>query len=147
VTVADELRALSDNQGLIHAPRVVEWAQLNPDSALYREFNWNVEKAAYDHWVWRARQLIALHIVSETGERRTISLAIDRKQGGGYRDLGEVITNEELRRAAVTQALAELQRWCNRNSHLERELGVLFRSIKRLALKYTKKPPPGKRAA
>ena len=147
MTVADELRALSDNQGLIHAPRVVEWAQLNPDSALYREFNWNVEKAAYDHWVWRARQLIALHIVSETGERRTISLAIDRKQGGGYRDLGEVITNEELRRAAVTQALAELQRWCNRNSHLERELGVLFRSIKRLALKYTKKPPPGKRAA
>ena len=147
MTVADELRALSDNQGLIHAPRVVEWAQLNPDSALYREFNWNVEKAAYDHWVWRARQLIAIHVVSEPGKRSTISLAIDRTNGGGYRDLNDVMSNAELRQVAVIQALAELQRWCGRNSHLERELGVVFRAIKRLALKYTKKPPPGKRAA
>ena len=139
MSVADELRALADNQGLIHAPRVVEWAQNNPESALYREFEWDTDKAAHGYWVWQARRLIAIHIVSEAGERRTISLAIDRKAGGGYRDVGEVLGNAELRQAAVKQALEELQRWQQRYSHLERDLGTLFRSINRAVVTHQRK--------
>ena len=124
-----ELEALATRDGIIHARTVVEWARKNRGSALHRKFEWNVQKAAYQHWLWQARQLIAVHVVTEGGHRQTISLVPDRVAGGGYRRLDVVLDTADLRRSAVEQAFGELERWKDRHSHLSREFGQIFGAI------------------
>jgi hypothetical protein len=144
MTIADELLALRDkDDGKIYPRVVVDWARANPDSELHnhRFFNWNVEEAAYDRWVDQARKLIALYIVAETGERKTISLMIDRTNGGGYRDLDEVMTNAELRRRALMEAATELLRWCDRHQHFK-EFRPVFRALDRVIEKENLSPEP-----
>ena len=147
MTVADELLRLKDKDGLIYPRVVVDWAKDHPDSELHSRFNWNVEEAAYERWLWQARTLISLHIVGDHGERRTVSLMFDRTHGGGYRDLDEVMNTKELRRQAVTEAVTELRRYCDRHSHLK-ELRPVFDALKRVIAKEhllpdTKKQPAG----
>lgn len=131
MSVREELEQLVDINGLLHPRAVVEWARNHPGSELHRAFEWNVEKAAYAHWLWQARQLIIVHVRDDFGERTTFSLVSDRRHGGGYRDLEEVLNTEEMRQEAVTQALAELQRWRDRHTHLRPELAGIFRAIDR----------------
>lgn len=126
--IGDELQALRASDGRWYPSIVVDWARANPDSALYRALEWDDRRAADEHRLSQARQLIAIHIVDEQGDRSTIALVIDRGYGGGYRDLGEVLSNAQLRRLATEQALAELRRWQERNKHLV-ELDGVFRAI------------------
>lgn len=133
--VGEELLALADDDGVIFPDQVVDWARGHPKSALHAQFQWDVARAAREHWLWQARQLIAVHVVDDAGHRQTISLSIDRGHGGGYRPLDQVLANDELRRLAVGQAIGEALRWRERNSHLL-ELRPVFRSIERLEGKF-----------
>lgn len=145
IRLRGELEALIDDDGRIWANDVVEWAQENPESELHRRFQWDVQKAAYQHWLHTARHLIAVFITSEAGERRVVSLTTDRINGGGYRDWGDVLTSEEMRRQAVADALADAQRWRDRNSHLAAELGEVFAAID-LALSPSPAAPAARRS-
>lgn len=144
MSIADELLALKTKDGLIIPAAVVEWAQAHPASELHSRFNWDVQDAAYQYWLWQARCLISLHLVGQGGERRTVSLMIDRTNGGGYRDLGEVMNTRELRKQAVTEAATELQRWCDRHKHLD-ELKPIFNALKRIIEREHLLPPDTKR--
>lgn len=130
--IGDELVALRRGDGLIHASDVVTWARAHRRSALGATFEWDVNKAAYQHWLNHARRLISVHVVSVAGERQTISLVLDRTKGGGYRRMNDVLDNAEMRRAAVEDALKELFRWKDRHEHL-RELGAVFQAVDRMA--------------
>jgi len=130
--VGEELVALRDGDGIIYPATVVDWARDHPESALHRQFEWDLERAAREHWLYRARQLISVHVRSDDGHRTTIALQIDASHGGGYRQLDDVLSSAELRRAAVEQAVGELVRWKDRNSHLRQELHGIFRSIDRV---------------
>lgn len=132
--VGEELLALADGNGVIFPDHVVDWAQDHPDSELHAQFQWDVARAAREHWLWQARQLIAIHVVDDAGHRQTISLQIDRATGGGYRPLDQVLANEELRRLAVEQAIGEALRWRERHSHLV-ELRSVFLAVDRLRKK------------
>lgn len=105
-----ELLAIKGNEELLRPEAVVVWAQRNPDSTLYQCFEWDDAKAANGYRVWQARRLIALHITTEGGERRTIALVIDRSQGGGYRQIDDVVRVPNLRESMLADALAELNR-------------------------------------
>ena len=133
-----ELDSLITDDGRIFARSVVEFARANPNTELHARFQWNLEQAAYQHWLSTARRLISVYVSTEAGERRTISLTVDRLNGGGYRDRDEVLATAEMRRMAVEDALAEILRWRERNSHLAPELGQIFSAIDRL----TAPPPP-----
>ncbi len=130
--VSEEIVSLRASDGRWYPQLIVEWARQNPDSALHGHFEWDVAKAAYDHWLWQARQLIAIHVVDVSGGRQTISLIVDRPKGGGYRELGEVVSNAEMRRDAVDQAIAELRRWRERYGFLQADLSGVFRAIDRI---------------
>lgn len=127
-----ELEALQGADGLIRAEEVVEWAAAHPDSALHGQFEWDDAAAAIEHRVWQARRLIALHIVTETGERKTISLTVDRTKGGGYRAVEDVARIPELREVMLRDALGELKRTRARYRHLQ-ELARVFEEIDRVA--------------
>lgn len=130
--IGDELVALRRDDGFIHAPDVVAWAQTHPHSATGETFEWDVDKAALQHWLDHARRLISVHVVSIAGERQTISLVLDRNNGGGYRRMADVLNNAELRRSAVEDAVKELLRWKDRHGHLE-ELQPVFQAVDRTA--------------
>jgi len=130
--VGEEIVALRASDGRIYPSVIVDWAEAHPESALYRQFPWDDAVAAREHRLWKARQLISLHVVDLAGDRTTISLEIDRTMGGGYRDLGSVLSTSELRRMALEQAIGELHRWADRYKHLE-ELQAVFRAVGRVA--------------
>lgn len=142
--IGDELVALARRDGLIYPPDVVAWARAHPLSATGVTFQWDVEKAAYQHWLDHARRLISVHVVTDAGERQTISLVVDRNHGGGYRRMDEVLNNAELRRAAIEDAVRELVRWKDRHAHLRQELQPLLRAVDRAARQWL--PPPAEAA-
>jgi len=141
MTIEQEILDLVDEDGLIHPQDMVDWARAHDDSLLYRQFEWDDTKAAERYRVWQARQLIAIHVVDVGGDRRTISLTLDRANGGGYRVLDEVLGNDALRRAAVSLALEELERWTRRYDYLG-ELQPIMRAAERTAQRLRTPPPP-----
>lgn len=134
MSIETELMALFDEEGLIKAQTVVEWARDNPDSELHghREFYWDDDvRAANEHRLNVARTLIRVHIQTDDGDRATISLLQDRRTGGGYRQLGPVLSNAEMRAMAIKQALREFRAWERRYNHLK-ELAAVFEAANNL---------------
>lgn len=125
MAIEDELIALTDENGFIKPKTVVEWAKDHPESELHGRIEWDDAKAADAYRINQARQLIAIHVRADDGSRSTISLVQDRNADGGYRHLGPVLQNAELRAMAVRQALREFRRWEVRYKHLS-ELARVF---------------------
>jgi hypothetical protein len=113
MTIESELLDLQDAGGMIHARDVVAWAEANPNSDLNAQFDWDDESAAGKYRLNQARRLIAIHIRFDEAPqwRGTINLVADRKNGGGYRRTENVMRNEQMRAAALRQALLEANRW------------------------------------
>lgn len=114
MSIESELLALKDKNGLIQPERVVAWALKHRDSAIYNapEFlGWKEDKQAEAYRLWVARKLIAIHVVYETGQRRLVSLSLDRtRPGGGYRDVDDVLRDRSLYDIMLNDALTELDR-------------------------------------
>jgi hypothetical protein len=128
MAIVDEILALSDADEMIHPARLIEWARENPDSELHGQFEWDDSKAAHEYRLHQARRLIAVHVIDDSGDRRVISLVTDRSRGGGYRDLQTVLSNAEMRRIALRQALGEFNRIRAKYEHL-RELASIHEAI------------------
>src|SRR5262245_42368167 len=131
--LARELHALRGRNGLIRAETVVEWARENPASTLHNEFEWSDTKAAQEYRMWQARRVILYNVSVESGERKFVSLSIDRYnigKGGGYREMHEVLSDESLRDVLVNDALNEYKRMRAKYEHL-RELASIHREITR----------------
>lgn len=130
MSIRSELEALTRNDGMIYAEDVVRFAQANPNSEVGRHYDWHDrDKASWQHWLSQARRLIQVYIRTPNGERKTYSLVSDRQNGGGYRDIGQVLNTAQMRREACEQALIEIRRWRERNSGLSPELDALFEAI------------------
>lgn len=139
--LAAEIEARRDAVGLVHAEALVEWARKNPGSALYSEFEWDDTEAARAYRIWQARRLIAVCVIADDGERRLVSLTIDRVAGGGYRDVEMVVADDELRRVLVLDALAELKRVRAKYEHV-RELAAVYDEIEKADAKYGHREKP-----
>lgn len=104
-----EIQAADEN-GMLHPSSVVAWARANSDSELHRMIEWNDRRAADAHRLWQVRQLIQLHVVAEDGSPQLVSLTIDRRAGGGYRSMPDVLRTPDLREVLLQDALNELDR-------------------------------------
>lgn len=109
MSIREELVALKSN-GMLRAEDVVAWARDHEASALYSALEWDNEKAADQYRLWQVRRLIAIHVTDDQGERRLVSLSIDRIRGGGYRDVEDIAVNAELSSTMLADALDELRR-------------------------------------
>lgn len=112
MSIRDELLAIqaSNNEGLLHAREVVEWARRHTKSALHAAIEWDDETAADEFRLWQVRRLVHLHIVTDGGAPQMVSLSIDRTNGGGYRNAEEVARVANLREIMLADALADLER-------------------------------------
>jgi hypothetical protein len=138
--VEKELQALRDELGLLVPHVVVEWARVNTESALHSQFEWDDSKAAEEYRIWQARRVIAVYVVADGGERKFVSLSIDRKRdGGGYRDVEVVLKDEELRKVLVRDALMELKRVRAKYEHVK-ELASVYVEIDKADKQYGEQP-------
>lgn len=138
--VRNELLAIqrASKDKMLHAATVVGWARRNRKSALHRQFEWNNTKAANEYRIWQARRLIQLTIVSDDGGPQLVSLSLDRISGGGYRDVGDVVSNRKLSEIMLHDALAELQRVQARFARVK-ELTSVWKAVKRVQSKHAGK--------
>lgn len=144
--IQHELEALRDGQGVLHVDAVWQWAKANPDSALHGEYEWDVRKAAEENWRQTSRQIIAIHVINDDGERKLVSLTIDRTKGGGYRSVDDVIANDELRKVLIKDALMEFKRVKAKYEHVK-ELASVYEEIDKAEKKYVTGFQPEQQAA
>ncbi len=127
--IASEIEALREADGKIRPAPLVAWAKKHHDSALHKCFEWSDSAAADLYRIEQARKLIRVVIVHDvTEERKTVSLRIDRINGGGYRKLDEVVASLDLRPRLVSDALGELCSLRRKYSYLG-ELASIWAAI------------------
>jgi hypothetical protein len=110
IQIEKELLAIKGNRELLSPHAVVKWAKAHKKSALHKKFQWDIRKAAQEHWLDTARRLIILHIVADDGGPQLVSLTIDRHPGGGYRDRDDVAKVPDLMKVLLIDAVKELRR-------------------------------------
>jgi hypothetical protein len=129
--IGDELRALHrKHDGLLTPVQIHDWAVKHPRSAIAARLEWDNEIAGHAYRLWQIRELVATHLVLESGEREWVSLSADQIEQGGYRDLSDVLRDETLRSIWVRDALEELGRFERRFSSIS-ELAPVFRAAER----------------
>lgn len=139
--LAEELKALARrcNGRTLKAKEVLEWAKGHPDSALHKEFEWNVNEAARRHWLSKARELIRAYVIilptRPKPVRGLISVPSDRTQTGGYRKTENVLGKQVQRMEMINEALTRLGRMRQNYSYLE-ELDSFFDDLDRLIERY-----------
>lgn len=136
MSIRDELAAIKGGSPVLRAEDVVEWAKQNPDSEIYKSLEWDDAKAADQYRIWQARRLIAIHVVDEEGERKFISLSIDRTaKGGGYRDIQDIMVDPERASVMLSDALADLRRTRAKYNRLK-SLAPVWNEIDKADAKY-----------
>lgn len=122
-----------DNDGIILPKQVVEAAR-SIKSPLHSYFEWDDDKAAESYRIWQARQLlrVCVEYIKESKHpvEVFVSLTTDRRQGG-YRIQTEVLSNSEMRRQLLADALSELELFRHKYFRLK-ELADVFKSIRRV---------------
>lgn len=124
--LAAELAALA-KRGRLDAKKVVLWARSHKRSALHGCFNWDIKKAAMEHWLWQARELIvSVEVIYPDGKARQVYVSpiYARAKGEGYHRLVDVMNNAQRRTMFLEQALAELERICEKYEDMCELAGV-----------------------
>lgn len=136
--VAELKRIAADNDGILQPEVVVEEARPK-ESPLHSRFEWDNTVAGQRYRIWQARQLIAVMVEVLPGISENVSvfvsLTTDRKQeGGGYRVMTTVISDAEMRKRMLADAIAELRLFQQKYARLK-ELAGLFGIIRKLTKK------------
>lgn len=134
--IAQELvRLASLHNGLLRPDVVVEAAR-DEDSPLHNSFTWDDTEAAHAHRLWQARQLISAQVtvIPKTNKRidAFVSLGSDRRGGGGYRLVAEVMGDDQRRAELLKQAAREARSWARRYQDV-RELAQVRGHIEEFA--------------
>lgn len=128
--IVDELKRLAaENGGVLQPVAVVESARPST-SPLHSRFEWDNTKAAHEYRLAQARMLIrvSVHVIADDGQedRIFVSLKLDREQdGGGYRTLVDVLSDKDMRKALLAEAIEECQYFERKYKRLTQLAGVI----------------------
>ena len=122
----DRVLSLRREDGEFRTEDIIEDAK-QPDSPLHTYFNWDLERAAYEHWKDQARQLISEVRVIITHGATTVttyrfqpsSPSVSAGNQGGYVDVTKV-TKRKTQRELLDAELRQLQ------GHMERLIRLAF---------------------
>jgi hypothetical protein len=133
-SVTGELLAIQSRSkdSMLHPSEVVSWAAEHPKSALYPKFEWDDSRAGHEWRLQQARSLIRLHVVTEDGTPKLVNLRIDRSKGGGYREIKDVMNDEDLRTAMLADCVADIKRVQARYSFIKNMMRGLDRETEKL---------------
>jgi hypothetical protein len=133
--VIKELNKISDAHEGILQPRDIINAARPKSSPLHPYFEWDNTKAAHAYRLWQARNLISIAVEvipgSKTKVRVYVSLKKDQKTSGGYRPIVKVLSNKQLRRELIQDALLDLAIFEKKYRRLN-ELAGIFREAQKV---------------
>ena len=134
VKVVKELARISSAHGGLLMPEHVVAAAKPKSSPLHNRFEWNNTKAAKQHRLWQARQLISVCVQILPGVSEPVavyqSLSTDRAKGGGYRTTVALCSHAEMREQMLHDALHDLNTFQRKYAHL-RQLSDVFSVIRK----------------
>lgn len=137
-TISVELQRIAEANGGVLRPEVVVSEARPADSPLHRHFQWDDDKAADAYRIHQARQLIRVAVAySQVGNNQVacrvfVSLTPDREEdGGGYRVLSAVLSDEDMRRQLLADAKKEMRIFKDRYDQLV-ELADVFKAMERV---------------
>jgi hypothetical protein len=129
-----ELEALRTKDGLIIAEKVETWCASHRSSDLAKRLEWDSKEGARQHRINQIRQLIVtLRIKIDGGIKRYYSLSIDRanKNGGGYRNISDIMKSKTLYDVLLADALNDLERIREQYERLK-ELEPIWKEIEKI---------------
>jgi len=133
--ISIELQRLAAMHGGELLPRVVVDAARDEESPLHHSFTWDDGKAAEQWRLQQARQIINAVVRYEKVGKTTmaipvfVSLSPDRERdGGGYRVLTTVMSDEQHRRQMLQDAVNDMQRFKEKYRRLN-ELAKVFEAM------------------
>ena len=132
-------RIRKHNRGVLRPEDIVNAAK-PAKHPLHECFEWDDEKAGHDYWLWQARQIIRVCVLLVNGAvkpvRAYVSLMADRTgEGGGYRHLVDVMSDDESRMQMLAEALDELRGFQQKYRHLK-ELAPVFEAAEKVTVQY-----------
>lgn len=137
------------NGGMLTEEAVVKAAR-SESHPLHGHFTWDDTEAAKQWRLEQARSLICrIYVTVESGRHQEVSirayasLPSDRKRGGGYRSIDNIMSNKRFRTELFASALAELESFKRRYSRLSR-LAPVFTAIDKVSAGSTAKKPQRK---
>jgi hypothetical protein len=149
-----ELARIAGKHGGLTAERVVDEAK-DDNSPLHDFFTWSNKDAAKKYRLEQARHLIRSVVVeyeepTKAGPMKCY-IAFEKSESDAaddprYLSLHTVLTDGELRKRLLVQAMAEFQSWKRRYYNLE-ELADIFKAGDGLRIVKTAKTPKGAKAA
>lgn len=126
-------RIAKENKGVLN-PRIVVNEARQKSSPIHSQFEWEDSKAAEQYRLIQARELISVmvHVLPNTNkpERIWVSLKTDQIKGGGYRKMVSILSNKELRKQLLEDALADLSIFREKYKHLN-ELAEIFAAMEK----------------
>jgi hypothetical protein len=136
--VAELKRIAQENGGVLQPETVVDEAR-PVSSPLHSRFEWDNTIAGQQYRIWQARQLIrvVVEVLAGTDDATNVfvSLSTDReKESGGYRVMAHVLTDAQMRKQMLDDALAELRTFQEKYRRLK-ELVDVFAAIRRVKRK------------
>jgi len=126
----EELKSLERPDGSLLPEDVVEFAR-DPNTALHSRFTWDDGEAAAQYRLWQARQIIRVVVreVPNTEAREPVrayvSLESDRGNGGGYRTLTSVMSDDDRRAELLLQAKRDAKVFASRYRVLQEMAKVI----------------------
>jgi hypothetical protein len=108
--IAARLALLAKNGGGRLTPDAVIADAKNPKSPLHDQFEWDVGKAAYEHWQQQARDLIVSVKYTMTTTHTTVRVPMYYRdptcapQEAGYVDVPKLRSDEDMARDALIDA-------------------------------------------
>ena len=99
------------------------------DSPLHNLFDWNVEKAAYQHWLTRAREIMTMRVVVTTDSKSVsvVGYVRDPSAGpseAGYVSVTRVREDSDASRDVLLAEFARIRDLLNRAKELAEVFGV-----------------------
>lgn len=109
--------------GVIKPADVVDFAR-NEETALHACFTWDDSEAAQQYRLLEARNILRVYVTTEeagvTDCRAFVSLTTDRsKEGGGYRSLADVMSDDTLREQMLADAFSQFNAMKQRYKSLQ----------------------------
>lgn len=127
--IAKVLQELADKHGVLTPDMVIEEAK-NPDSPLHERFEWDVEKAAVEHWRDTARSIIrSVRIEYRVDNRKVSCVGYVRDPSAergeqGYVPLAKLKSQDEAARDALAAEVRRIEAAVERAREIAMFLGM-----------------------
>ena len=125
--VAERLRQLTEASGGVLTPTAVVKDAMDATSPLHDQFEWDAQKAAWNHWIVRAREIIRSVRVQFRDDSQSLSVVAYVRdprlvEDQGYLSTLSIRTDQDLAREALVQEFGRAAAYLRR----ARELAMAF---------------------